>query len=107
MRPSNEDSAMSLKATFALFTGLVVALLAVSALPGPAYGKGHGHGGQGHGAHHHGAHHGGSSGLWRQSSRSASPGAGNTPTDRPGGVGQPGHPTAPVPTAALPSPTGP
>ena len=104
--PKNEDRAcaMSQKLTLALLTGLSIALLAVSGLPGPAYGKGHGHSG-GHGAHHR-AHHGGSSGLWRQSPGSASPG-GNIPAGHTGGVGRPGHPTSPAPTTLLPSPIGP
>ena len=96
---------MCQKLTLALLTGLSIALLAGFALPAVAHGKGHGHSG-GHGVHHR-AHHGGSSGLWRQSSGSASPGAGNTPTDRPGGVGQPGHLASPAPTLVLPSPTDP
>jgi len=98
--------AMRQKPTCALLAGLAVALLAVSALAGHAYGKGHAHGGKGHGAHHS-AHHAGRSGLWRQSSGSASPDAGNAPAGRPGGVGQPGHPLSPVPTTVLPRPTGP
>jgi hypothetical protein len=98
--------AMRQKLTCALLAGLAVALLTVSALAGHAYGKGHGHSGKGHDAQHS-AHHAGSSGLWRQSSRSASPDAGNAPAGRSGGVGQPGHPTSPVPTTVLPSPTGP
>jgi hypothetical protein len=98
--------AMRQKPTCALLAGLAVALLAVSALAGHAYGKGHGHSGKGHGAHHS-AHHAGRSGLWRQSSGSASPDAGNAPAGRPGGVGQSGHPTSLVPTTVLPRPTGP
>src|SRR5215471_5560570 len=93
---------LSQKLTFALLTGLSVALLVVSALPGLAHGKGHGHSG-GHGTHHS-AHHAGS-GLWRQSSGSA-PGVGNTP-GHPREVGQPGQPTSPVPITVLPSPKGP
>jgi hypothetical protein len=53
---------MRQKPTCALLAGLAVALLAVSALAGHAYGKGHGHSGKGHGAHHS-AHHAGRSGL--------------------------------------------
>src|SRR5262245_33236734 len=91
---------MSQKLTFMLLTGLSVALLALSALPGLAHGRGHGHSGKGHAAHHS-AHHAGSSGLWQQSSGSASPHAGNAPAGRPGGVGQPAHPTSPTPTTVL------
>jgi len=93
------------KLTLALLTWLSVALLAVSALPELAQGKGHGHSG-GHGAHHR-THHGGSSGLWRQSPGSAAPGAGNTSAGHPSGVGQPAHPTSPAPTTVLRSPTAP
>src|SRR5262250_3453436 len=88
----------------AILTGLSVALLAMCALPGLAHGKGHGHSG-GHGAHH--SAHDAGSGLWRQSSGSASPGAGNTPAGHPSEVGQPRQPTSQVPITVLPIPRGP
>src|SRR5215471_114838 len=73
------------------------ALLAVSAIPRHAQGKGHGHGGTGHGTHHN-AHHAGSGGLWRQNSVPPSPGTGSAPASRPTEVP---HTTSP---AATPSP---
>src|SRR5262249_41612383 len=96
---------VSRKLALAPLAGLAITVVVAFALPGHAHGKGHGHGGGGHGAHHS-AHRGGSSGLWRQSPGSASPGTGNTATGRPGGVGRPGHPTSSPPTMVLPSPTG-
>src|SRR5262249_52646831 len=99
----NEDEVypMSHKLAFAHLGRIAITLAVAFALPGHAHGKGHGHSG-GHGAHHR-AHHGGIVGLWRQSSGSASAGAGNTPA---GGVAQHGgHPTSPLPTTVLPSST--
>ena len=105
---SGEDGvrAMSRRPILMLAVGVVSALLALSVFPKHAHGKGHAHGGQAHGAHHR-AHHAGSSGLWRQNSMPASPGAGHTPAGRTSGVPQTATSLRGSPPTVLPSPDGP